>query len=238
MASSSAVSKTIQAVTDRDFKDARPQRDENNKLQYVIHIRNKEYVDALLGIKSLIDKTPVEITYHPTLYQRKCVVSCRDVIDMAEAVLLKELTDQRVIAIKRISRMDPTKKELIPIPNLILTIRGIVIPEYINFGFIRAPTRNFYPNPMQCFGCYKFGHTSKKCRTKIQLCRNCGRAHPELGNEETAKNFICNAPAFCVNCSGNHPSTNRKCPAWVAENNITKVRVDQGISYKEAKQSY
>ncbi|XP_055616588.1 uncharacterized protein LOC129762388 [Toxorhynchites rutilus septentrionalis] len=122
---------------------------------------------------------------------------------------------------------------------MILTINGTVIPEAINFGFLRASIRNFYPNPMQCFGCFAFGHTSKKCAKKIQLCRNCGVAHPELNtnsnDKDKIKNFICNAPASCVNCKGNHASTSRKCPAWIAEDNITRVRIDQGVSYKEAK---
>ncbi|XP_055633665.1 uncharacterized protein LOC129774008 [Toxorhynchites rutilus septentrionalis] len=190
-----------------------------------------------MGMKSLIDSTPIEIIFHPTLNQRKCVVSCWDVVFMPEDELLTELSEQKVIGVKRIFRYDPIKKEKVATSTLILTIKGTVIPEAINFGFIRAPTRNYYPSPMQCFGCYNYEHTSKKCMKKIQLCRNCGVAHPELNqtDKDKTKNFQCNAPASCVNCKGNHSSTSRKCPAWIAEDKITRVRIDEGISYKEAK---
>ncbi|XP_055614896.1 uncharacterized protein LOC129761206 [Toxorhynchites rutilus septentrionalis] len=206
------VSKTINAVA-KDFNSAKPQRDEKKKLQYILTTR---------------DEDVVEVIFHPTLNQRKCVVTCRDVIDFKNEELAKELSDQKVIDVKRITRKDG--ESIIPTPTLILTIRGTVVPEFIYFGFIRAGTRNYYPNPMQCFKCFNFGHTSKRCKREDPLCRNCSKEHPKDFDSK-----MCNSPALCINCQGNHSSSSRKCPKWLEENEITRTRIDRGISYREAK---
>ncbi|XP_055621902.1 uncharacterized protein LOC129765525 [Toxorhynchites rutilus septentrionalis] len=224
------VSKTITSAIKNfsNFNSAKPQRDEKKNLQYILTTRDEESVGKLLQINKLIDNTPVEIIFHPTLNQRKCVVTCRDVINITETELLKELSDQKVIDVKRITRK--VGEEIIPTATLIITLRGTVVPEFIYFGFIRAGTRNYYPNPMQCFKCFNFGHTSKRCKRENPLCRNCSKEHP--------KDFdfkLCNTPALCINCQGNHSSSSRKCPVWLKENEITKIRIDRGISYKEAK---
>lgn len=226
------VSKTVQAVTG-PLRNVKTQRDNENRIQYIIMIRDKNQVNKLLQMKSLIDGTPIEIVYHPTLNQRRCVVTCRDVIDIDEKDLLAELGDQDVTGVQRITRWDAIKKVKIPTPTLILTIRGTVIPEAVFFGFIRVSTRNYYSNPMQCYGCFKYGHTSKNCKQAAQLCRNCGKNHNENDKER-----ICEAEAYCVNCTGKHPSTSRTCPEWKKEFQISKIRVDLGISYKEAKNKY
>lgn len=227
------VSKTVQAVTG-PFRNVKTQRDSENRIQYVLMIRDQNQVNKLLQIKSLIDGTPVKILHHPTLNQRRCVVTCRDVIDLDEKDLLAELGDQNVIGVRRITRWDTTKKTKVPTPTLILTIRGTVIPEAIFFGFIRVATKNYYPNPMQCYACYKYGHTSKTCKQAVQLCRNCGKNH----HDENDKEKLCDAPAYCINCAGKHASTSRTCPEWRNEFQISKIRIDMGISYKEAKDKH
>lgn len=227
------VSKTIESVIG-PFRNARMQRDQEHRIQYILSVRNKNHLVQLLNIKKLSDGTPIEIINHPTLNQRKCVVACREVLYMDERELVTELKDQEVIEVKRITRKISERNENVPTPTLILTIRGTVIPEFIYFGFIRVPTRNYYPNPMQCFACYKFGHTSKRCRSNTQLCRNCGQTH----HHENELDRTCNAISFCVNCAGEHPSTSRQCPNWITENRINRIRIDKGISYKEAKLTF
>ncbi|XP_055641085.1 C-module-binding factor A-like [Toxorhynchites rutilus septentrionalis] len=224
------VSKTVAKAG--SLESARPQRDDKNRIQYVLSVREKDVIENLLSINKLIDNTPIEIIYHPTLNQRKCVVTCREVLDLKEDELLKELADQKVIEVKRITRKE--NDLIIATPTLILTIRGTVVPEYINFGFLRAGTRNYYPNPMQCFKCYRFGHTTKRCRRNTPLCKNCGKEH----KINISGNKICKSPELCVNCKGDHTSSNRTCPIWVRENNITRIRVDEGISHNEARKKY
>lgn len=227
------ISKTILPLIG-SFQNAKSQRDENNKLQYVLKIRNQQCIAKLLEVKRLVDGSPVEIIYHPTLNQRKCVVSCREVIEMTETELTNELSDQRVTGVRRIMRRNPDTKELSPTATLVLTIQGTVIPDAIYFGFIRIPTRAYYPNPMQCYDCFQFGHTSKNCKQQHQLCRNCGQAHHDKNDAVRT----CEAEAHCVNCSGQHQSTSRQCPVWLKENNISKIRTNQGISFKEARAAY
>lgn len=227
------VSKTITSAIG-SFNDAKSQRDENNRIQYILSVRNKNHISTLLNINKLIDGTPIEIIYHPTLNQRKFVVTCREVIDMDEKDLLAELTDQRIIAVKRITKWDRERKTTTPTPTLILTIQGTVIPNAIFFGFIRVLTRTFYPNPLQCYRCFQFGHTSKYCKHQTQLCRNCGQNnHISDDTDQT-----CRANTKCLNCNGNHLPTSRDCPVWIKENLITRIRIDQGISHKEARLTY
>lgn len=227
------ISKTINSAIG-PFKEAKSQRDENNRIQYILMVRNKAHIATLLNIKKLIDGTPIEIIHHPTLNQRKCVVTCREVLDMQETDLLAELSDQKVIGVKRITKWNKDSKTATPTATLIITIQGTVIPKAIFFGFIRVTTRTFYPNPMQCYRCFQFGHTTKHCKRTSQLCRNCGQEnHGTEGNEQT-----CRANAQCINCNSEHAATSRDCPIWIKENLITRIRVDQGISHKEAKAIY
>ena len=84
----------------------------------------------------------------------------------------------------------------------------------------------FVPNPMCCFNCNKFGHTSQCCQVAAK-CPGCGKDKHE---------GQCERPKLCSNCNGPHASSAKDCPVWQKEKEIQRVRVEKRISFPEARQ--
>lgn len=201
---------------------------ESNKATYALKVRNLRQFNQLLNMKALMDGTAVAVTEHPTLNSIRCVVSCRDVIDMPDSELLDELKEQGVKEVRRITRKNGPSRE--NTPAIVLTCRGTNRPEAIDFGYIRCRTRPYYPSPMQCFNCWLFGHTKMRCQAKTATCGTCSGDHPIPENRE------CSIEPFCKACNTNgHKISSRTCPLWQFENTIQKVKVDQGVSYPAAR---
>ena len=84
----------------------------------------------------------------------------------------------------------------------------------------------FVPNPMRCFNCNKFGHTSQHCKVAAK-CMGCGKDKHE---------GQCEGPKLCSNCNGPHASLAKDCPVWQKEKEIQRVHVEKCISFPEARQ--
>lgn len=201
---------------------------ESSKATYALKVRNLRQFNQLLNMKTLMDGTAVSVAEHPTLNSIRCVVSCRDVIDMPDSELLDELKEQGVKELRRITRRNGPSRE--NTPAIVLTCRGTTRPEAIDFGYIRCRTRPYYPSPMQCFNCWLFGHTKMRCQAKTATCGTCSGDHPIPENRE------CSEESFCKACNTNdHKISSRSCPRWQFENKIQKIKVDQGVSYPAAR---
>lgn len=161
--------------------------------------------------------------------------------------LRQQLEPQGVKDLRRIRRRKPdgTYENT---PTIILTISGTVIPPHVDFGWSRCKTRNYYPSPMQCYRCWSFGHTGKRCTEPFRICGRCSKVHEEdriQSTEAEAANHMaidrppCVETVFCKNCKVNeHPASSRKCPIYEKEVEIQRIRIDQGISYPQASREY
>lgn len=208
---------------------------EQGGITYGLKVRNAKHVDSLKKMKLLSDglhggiRVAITITDHPTLNFSKCTVFCSDVNHYDDARLLNELQDQKVTAIHRFTKSidggTPTLTGL-----MVLTIRGCTIPETVSFGFIRAKTKTYYPSPMMCYRCFAFGHTSKRCKSTDPICGRCSEGH------NRPKEDPCTNPTFCIRCqSTTHALSNRKCPFYKAEETIQHIKIDNDLSYQDAK---
>lgn len=174
-------------------------------------------------------RVDITINDHPTLNFIKCTVFCSDVNHYDDARLLNELEDQNVTAIHRFTKSieggTPTLTGL-----MVLTIRGCTIPESVSFGFIRAKTKTYYPSPMMCYRCFAFGHTSKRCKSTDPICGRCSEGH------NRPKEDPCTNPSYCIRCkSTTHALSSRKCPFYAAEETIQHIKIDNDLSYQDAK---
>ncbi|XP_062556582.1 uncharacterized protein LOC134221408 [Armigeres subalbatus] len=213
---------------------------ENRGASYVLKVRSKAQFDRLLQMSKLSDETPVSVIEHPHLNTVRCVVSCIDAIDLPDEYILRELQDQGVKEIHRIKRRNPEGK-LENTPTIVLTITGTVIPQHVHFGWTRCPTRNYYPNPMRCYQCWDFGHTAKRCPSVEQICGNCSKHHPidaAMATDDDARpnRPPCKEQQFCKFCkNSSHPTSSRKCPVYLKEVEVNRLKVDQGIPYPQAR---
>ncbi|XP_055605058.1 uncharacterized protein LOC129753283 [Uranotaenia lowii] len=193
---------------------------------YLLKVRSPKQVEKLLAVNELIDSTPINITLHPTLNTCKCIVTCKEVAGISNQQLASDLASQGVTNVYRFLRKVDGKEA--PTDTFVLTIQGTTAPAHIRFGFLRTPTRQYYPRPMMCMQCGKFGHTKKHCKNAL-VCLICGE-------QEIHTN--CQLTPNCVNCKNPHPTTSRICPVFVGEQDIIKIRTDRGISHNDAVKEY
>nr|XP_029723039.1 uncharacterized protein LOC115263799 [Aedes albopictus] len=207
------------------IEDARP---EARGARYVLKVRQKRQIEKLLKLRKLVDDTAITIEFHETLNIRKCTVTCHSGKHLSDSVLTSRLGSQRVIDVRRFTRRDPKdKKKFVPTNTMVLTFQGTTVPEYIYFGYEKVATRPYYPSPLQCSKCHRFRHTRKYC-TEAALCADCSSEHVD---ESTP----CSADPLCINCSGPHSSRSRDCPVKISETKIVKIKVDQDVTYTEAR---
>lgn len=184
-----------------------------------------------MTMTKLKDGTPIKIAEHPTRNQRRCVVYCPESMEYSTDDLKEELIDQGVKDLRRITRKIDGKDT--PTPTIILTIEGTVVPQSVNFGWIRAQTRPYYPTPMLCYGCYSYGHPRKRCTAKEPVCGICS------GNHVNTPDNPCRLDPYCKHCKNNsHPVMSRKCPIYVMEVEIQHLMVDRNIGYPAARRMW
>lgn len=220
------IQKSIDAAVGA-IEDARP---EARGARYVLKVRQKRQIDKLMRLRELIDGTPIKIDFHETLNVRKCIVSCQYGLQIADNEMVSHLSAQRVIEVRRFTRKDPKDRtKTIPTNTMVLTLQGTTVPEFLYFGYVRVKTRPYYPSPLQCTKCHRFRHTRKYC-TQNESCADCSSEH--------AVSTPCAADPLCINCSGPHSSRSRDCPVKIDEVNIVKIKIDQDVSYVEARKRH
>jgi hypothetical protein len=118
---------------------------------------------------------------------------------------------------------------LIPTNTYILDFDTSKPPEKIKIGYYSLKVETYIPNPLRCFNCQKFGHSSDRCKNG-KVCFICGSENC------TAEN--CKEEPRCVNCNENHLSSSKQCSIWIKEKEIQKLKVEKRISYPDAKKIY
>ena len=116
--------------------------------------------------------------------------------------------------------------EKVPTNTLFLTFNTPDLPKEITVGYLKVKVALLVPNPMHCFNCNKFGHTSQRCKVAAK-CPDCGK-HKHEGR--------CEGPKLCSNCNGPHASSAKDCPVWQKEKEIQRVPVEKRISFPEVRQ--
>ena len=128
---------------------------------FLVECGKRAQAQNLLPTNRFIDR-PVRVLIHKTLNSSQGVIRCRDLADMSEVEIRDELKDQGVVGVNRVT----LKKEgkVIPTNTLFLTFGSPELPKEITVGYLKVKVALFVPNPMRCFNCNKFGHTSQRCK--------------------------------------------------------------------------
>ncbi|KAG0423031.1 hypothetical protein HPB47_001179 [Ixodes persulcatus] len=94
------------------------------------------------------------------------------------------------------------------INTAIVTFEGLSVPRFIchDGGEYRCYTHR--PKQQVCGACLEVGHWVDVCpHPERSRCRTCGK--PNLSDQQHA------CKPFCIHCTGDHPSTDSKCPARI-----------------------
>lgn len=206
---------TVEAHTDRGGS------------RYVLEVSDPADAEKLKQITELSGGFKVRVGAHPTLNKIRCVISSVDIINESEQILKEHFATQGVVDVHRICKGSGEGK--VNTSSVVLTFEGTSFPETVKFGLLSIRTRAYYALPLQCYNCYGYGHGRAGCKNKTR-CRVCSGVHPVAEK--------CGAKAFCSNCRGNHQPTNRRCPTYVKEADILRIKTNLGVSFGDAKKVY
>lgn len=112
-------------------------------------------------------------------------------------------------------------------PLYVLTFLKDSCPETLKVGYSIYHVDPYYPAPLRCGNCLRWGHSAKFCHGAA-VCSNCGQ------KGHTRSDCMKEAPT-CLNCKGDHDAASKSCPFYIREQQICRLKVDQGISFKEAR---
>ena len=166
---------------------------------------------------------PIRVSEHKTLNTCKGVIRCRELEDVSDQEIEKELKKQGVIEVQRITRKKGDTR--VPTNTFFLTFQTTSLPPKIKIGFLQVDVSLFIPSPLRCFKCQCFGHSRGRCQ-KAEICEHCGQA---------AHENACSQPPICSNCKGNHSPSSRECPTFKFEKEIQRIKTEKKMTFAEAR---
>ena len=136
--------------------------------------------------------------------------------------ILEYLKHLRVISVRKLYG-DPTKQN---IPLYVLTFLG-KCPPSIKVGYSIFNIDKYYPSPLRCGTCCRWGHVSNNCRGSLTCCY-CGRGgHRRADCTQTSP--------LCINCKQSHEASSRECSIFIRERHVCTLATDLRISFGEAR---
>ena len=193
-----------------------------------INCKTHAQVKAMLKVNKLQYKPeiqiPVKVTIAKVSQTVQGKITAPEIADMSIPEVLMQLEPSGVIDVRKMFNT-PDKKD---IPIYILTFFGSTCPTSIKFAYINYRVDRYYPRTKLCLKCCFYGHTKSTCRNK-PVCHKCG-SRKHLENECTENTLK------CPNCKGNHRAFDKSCPVDQKEAQILKIKTQQNISFRDARQ--
>ena len=104
-------------------------------------------------------------------------------------------------------------------------------PTSINILYERYPIDIYYPPPIRCYNCQRYGHKAPCKRPAV--CPKC--AQPIT---ETHKESNCTNNTQCAACkSDEHDVRSKACPKYREEQNIIRISKNEQVPILEARQT-
>jgi len=162
---------------------------------------------------------------HRTLNSCRGVIKCSDLKSLTKDEIVDGLRLQGVTDCFNITvKSDNNNTDRCKTNTFILTFKTATAPTHINVRYLRVKVERYIPNPLRCFKCQKFGHSTRLCKNEA-VCHRCGGKHSEES---------CNNAAKCTNCSGPHSASSKECPVWLREKEVQRVKAENNISFPKA----
>lgn len=111
-----------------------------------------------------------------------------------------------------------------------LSFNKAQIPEYIVIMYTKYKVKPYYPLPIRCYRCQKYGH-GLPCK-RAPVCPKCAITHDGNHKEEE-----CTGPEKCAACGGNHTVRHSGCPKFIFETRVTRYAQDYQTTYTDARKA-
>ena len=177
-----------------------------------------------------LTSVPISVSAHRTKNYSRGIVYCVDLEDVSDDDIAEGLSEYGVVSARRIKSRNKRTGVLEPTHNIILTFNQIDMPREVTVGYVKVKVRTYFPSPMRCFRCLRFGHTRDHCRNRPTCSKCAATDHTgEACTEATRK---------CVNCDAPHSAFDPSCPALLREKEIVAIKITERLSFREAREKY
>ena len=180
---------------------------------FLVHVNTDVQAAMISNLKRNSDGKIKEVKPHFDFSYAKGVIFHRDLHEFSQEEIL-EMCPPNVWKVFKVPRSS----------MIILTFTTEKLLPHVVIENERIYTKPYRPKPLQCFSCYGFGHSSKRC-TREKICCLC--AHPVHGD--------CDRESVCVNCRGNHNARSKECGVFKKEQAAVLKAHDERISVGHAK---
>ena len=182
-------------------------------------------VKSFIACKAFSEKQiPVYVTVAWTRHLSYGKIYAPEFLSESLENILDYIKDQKVVGVRKLYG-DPLKQN---VPLYVLTFLG-KLPASIKIGYSSFRIDKYYPSPINCGKCCRWGHISANCRGN-PVCSRCGlMGHIKINcNQEKP---------HCINCKGEHEANSRICNVFERERQVCNLAADMGISFTEARNS-
>ncbi|MEM9979360.1 MAG: hypothetical protein AAF808_17150, partial [Cyanobacteria bacterium P01_D01_bin.2] len=198
----------------------------------LIKTSNQESTRALLATKTFGSK-PVIFSVHHSLNFYRGIINAPEVSHLSDVDLehIFDFKGQNVLALEK---LNPNKNATQRDPRLrdhrfIVTFDTKCRDDcgQIKLGDCVYPVRPYYPLPIRCQTCQRYGHVETNCKNPTPRCGKCSAKHRT--KDCTSKSLKCAA------CGGAHGADNPKCPTWLREKEVNVLAEDKKLPFDLAR---
>ena len=175
---------------------------------YLVKCSNQEQSDKFLSISHIGD-IEVDTFPHERLNAVKGVITSENLSDNSDEEVLEWLTRNGFPAssIYRFPRKESQgwtfrQRETLQRTfrqTAVITFQLHKLPMEIDIALEKCKVRPYIPNPQRCFRCQRYGHVNRTCKSRHEVCANCGSTD-HVNSQENP----CTASSKCVNCQRDH----------------------------------
>ena len=189
----------------------------------LVEVTRRTQAENLLKLTQFAS-VPVTVSPHRALNTSKGVIRSSELAAMDTEELTAELKRFQVIKVDKI--MINKNNERKPSNTLILTFCTPTLPASLKVAYLNIKVEPYIPAPLRCYRCQRYGHSQQACK-RAPACFKCGSLEHDHSN--------CSSTPHCISCKGEHPSNFHKCPVWLKEKEICRIKILEKLSYPEAR---
>ena len=129
----------------------------------------------------------------------------------------------------RLKRKDRNTNLWVDSESICIHKYGEDIPDRVIIMKTINPVFPYFAAVRMCYKCGFYGHLKKYCE-KESRCMQCSET-----DHQSSKECPCLKSKMCINCKGQHATTDRKCPMYVRNVEIAKIMAQENLPFFEAK---